>query len=103
MLIARQVGQLRQLRQGRLHQGCPTIELDKIDVGQRVLILGRCQPAADVHILHGLHEQPDADNTVHGGIDAGHDLIDRRTLPLGLRAMKSRPWFSVEVAPPAPI
>ena len=75
----------------------------EIDVGQRVLVLRRGQAAADVDVLHRLHEQPHADHAAHRLAKPGHDFGDRRTLGLGFSAMKVRPWFSVEVAPPAPI
>ena len=60
LLVARQVGDLRQLRQRVLDDRRPLVELGRVDIRERVLILRRGQAAADIDVLHRLHEQPDA-------------------------------------------
>ena len=103
LLVAGHIGELRQFRQRVLHDRRPLVQLAEIDVGQRVLVLRRGQPAADVDVLHRLHEQPHPDTPRISWPSRAMTWLIGGRWTRGFSAMKIRPWFSVEVAPPAPI
>ena len=104
LLVAGYVGELWDLLQSLQENArCPLIQFIQVDVGQRVPVLRRCQPAADVDVLHGLHEQ--TQRPTKFCIAASSRFM---TWPIGGRircgfsTIKILPWFSVDVAPPAP-
>ena len=83
LLIAGDIGELRQSLQLLQQKRRPVIELVAVHVDQRVLVLRLGQPRADIDVLRGLHVERDAldrlqrpvqprDHLVGGGVPLRH-------------------------------
>ena len=57
LLVARDVGQLRQRFELVEEDRRPVVELVNVDIDERVLVLGLGNPRANRNVLRGLHVQ----------------------------------------------
>ena len=78
LLIAGDVGELRQALQLRHQLGRPDIELVEIGVLQRVLVLGPAEPAADLDVLRDLEIEIGALDGRQLRAQPGDDLVGAR-------------------------
>ena len=77
LLVRAHVLDLVQLLHFSLDDRRPVIELAAVRIGQRILILRLGEPAADVDVLPGLHEEEGARDLCHLGAQALDDLLGR--------------------------
>ena len=77
LLVRGDVLQAGQLAHVLLDDRRPVIELRRIGRGQRVLVLGLAEPAADIDVLARLHEELHAGHLGHLGPQPLDDLLRR--------------------------
>ena len=98
LLVGRDVAQLGQRLHLRQDLWRPFVQFGQIGVLQRELELGSRRPAAEPHVLRGLHIEPGALDLFQLGAQAGDDLLGGR---LALVARLERDEQIAVVAGPA--